>query len=114
MTAKRVVPREQAHRDVENAIDHYAREAGPEIALRFVNTLEAAYRMIGEQPGIGSPLYAHELALPGLRHRRLARFPWLVFYVERDDHIDVWRVLDAHRDIPAWLDDPEGDDRTSR
>jgi hypothetical protein len=50
--------------------------------------------------------------LPGLRHRRLARFPWLVFYVERDDHIDIWRVLDARRDIPTWLDDPDGHEPT--
>jgi toxin ParE1/3/4 len=106
MTTKRVVPRGKAHRDVEDAIDHYAREAGPDIALSFVTALEAAYRVVSEHPGIGSPRYAHELALPGLRHRRLARFPWLVFYIERDDHIDVWRVLDARRDIPAWLDDP--------
>ncbi|MDF0491083.1 type II toxin-antitoxin system RelE/ParE family toxin [Sphingobium sp. H39-3-25] len=103
MTAKAVVPRAQAHRDVEDAIDHYAREAGADIALGFVEALEAAYRWIGEHPGTGSPRYAHELDLPGLRHRSLGRFPYLVFYVERADHIDVWRVLDARRDIPEWL-----------
>lgn len=107
MTVKRVVPRAQAHRDAEQAIDHYAREAGPEVAVGFVDALEAAYRAIAEHPGIGSPRYAHELDLPGLRHRRLTPYPWLLFYVERDDHIDVWRVLDARRDIPAWLGEPE-------
>jgi toxin ParE1/3/4 len=107
MTAKRVVPREQAYRDTERAIDQYAHEAGPDIALGFVDALEAAYRTISEHPGIGSPRYAHELDLPGLHHRRLVRFPWLVFYVEGADHIDVWRVLDARSDIPAWLDDPD-------
>lgn len=112
MNAKRVIPRGQAHRDVEDAIDHYARESSPDIALGFVEALEAAYRGIAEHPGTGSPRYAHELALPGLRHRRLARFPWLVFYVERDDHVDVWRVLDARRDIPVWLDDAGENERT--
>ena len=107
MTAKRVVPRHQAHQDVAGAIDHYAPEAGSDIALGFVEALEATYRAIGKHPGIGSPRYAHELSLPGLRHRRLARFPWLVFYVERDEHVDIWRVVDARRDIPAWLDDPD-------
>jgi toxin ParE1/3/4 len=34
---------------------------------------------------------------------RVQRYPYLVFYVERDDHIDVWRVLHGQRDIPAWL-----------
>lgn len=107
MTAKAVVPRDQAHRDVEQAIDHYAREAGTDIALGFVKALEAAYRWIAEHPNAGSPRYAHELDLPDLRHRAIGRYPYLVFYVERADHIDVWRVLGARRDIPAWLAEPE-------
>jgi toxin ParE1/3/4 len=63
------------------AIDHYVREAGSDIALGFVDGLEAAYRAIAEHPGVGSSRCAHERDLPGLRHRRLARFPWLDFYV---------------------------------
>jgi toxin ParE1/3/4 len=38
MTIKRVVPRDEAHRDVESAIDHYAHEAGPDVALGFVTS----------------------------------------------------------------------------
>jgi toxin ParE1/3/4 len=30
-----------------------------------------------------------------------------VFYVEREDHIDVWRVLHAQRNIPARMQEPE-------
>ena len=107
MTAKAVVPRDQAHSDVEQAIDHYAREAGTDSALGFIEALEAAYKWIAEHPGTGSPRYAHELDLPELRHCRLGRYPYLVFYVERTDHIDVWRVLNARRDIPAWLAEPD-------
>jgi toxin ParE1/3/4 len=33
----------------------------------------------------------------------LKRHPYLVFYVERADHLDVWRVLHGMKDIPAWL-----------
>jgi toxin ParE1/3/4 len=29
-----------------------------------------------------------------------------VFYIERESHIDVWRVLHAERDIPVWMKDP--------
>ena len=107
MAVRAVVPREQAHRDVENALARYLHEAGVDTAMTFVAALEKAYAAIAERPGAGSPRCAHELDLPGLRHRKLARFPLLVFYVERDDHIDVWRVLDARRDIPAWLAAPE-------
>lgn len=114
MSARRVVPREQAGRDTDQAIDQYLREAGPETALGFVSALEAGYRLIAEHPGIGSPRYAHELDLPGLRHRRLGRYPYLIFYIVHDNHIDVWRILDARSDLPAWLaepDDSEGDAR---
>jgi len=48
-------------------------------------------------------------AIPG-RHRPshlLPRYPYLVFYVEHADHIDVWRVLHGQRDIPAWMREPE-------
>ena len=60
---------------------------------------------IGRHPQTGLPCYAHELNLPGLRMWPLKRYPYLVFYVEQDDHIDVWRVLNSHRDIPVWLRD---------
>lgn len=48
-------------------------------------------------------MYGHELELPGLRSRKMVRFPFLVFYVERDNHVDVWRMLHAQRDIASWL-----------
>lgn len=103
MSKKRVLPRQLARRDVETAVDYYIHEAGPDIALGFIGALEAAYEAIAHHPAAGSPRYAHELGLPGLRTRALRRYPFLVFYIERDDHIDVWRVLHAQRDIPAWM-----------
>jgi toxin ParE1/3/4 len=107
MTAKPVVPREQARRDIDDAVDHYAREAGERVVLGFIDALERAFSSIANRPATGAPRYAHELNLPGLRSRRLKRYPYLIFYVERDDHIDVWRVLHAKRDIPAWMLDLE-------
>lgn len=106
----RVVLRERARRDVEAAVDWYRDEADQATALRFVYALEAALAQVGQFPGSGSARYSVELSLPALRCWRLERFPYMVFYIERDDHIDVWRVLHGHRDIPAWmrsLDDPE-------
>ena len=73
------------------------------MAHGFVDALEQAYSRISRHPGTGSPRYARELNLPGLRFWQLTRYPYLVFYVERSDHIDVWRVLHAQRDIPAWM-----------
>ncbi len=103
MKPKPVVPRELANRDVEEAIEHYLREDAAPAAMGFIEALEQAYVHIGRHPGTGSPRYAHELDLPGLRSWQLTSYPHLVFYVERSDHIDVWRVLHGQRDIPAWL-----------
>ena len=103
MKSKPVVPRSLANRDVEEAIEHYLGEKAAPAALGFVESLQEAYAHIGRHPASGSPRYAHELDLPDLRFWPLKRYPYLVFYVERGDHIDVWRVLHGQRDIPAWL-----------
>jgi toxin ParE1/3/4 len=100
---KPVFPSALARRDVEDAVDHYAREAGEDVALRFVAALRNSYRLIALRPATGSPRFAHELDLPGLRHRRLGCFPYLAFYMEQPDRIDIWRVLHAQRDIPGWM-----------
>lgn len=107
MSGKPVVPRAQAGRDIEDAIDRYLAEAGGKAALGFIDALERAWQHISRHPATGSPRHAHELDLPGLRFWQLKRYPYLVFYVERDDHVDVWRVLHGERDIPAWMWDPE-------
>lgn len=101
----RVVLRQRASRDVEAAIDWYRDEAGEDTALKFVDALEAALGHVGKYPSSGSARYSVELGIPALRCWQLNRFPYLVFYVERDEHIDVWRVLHGHRDIPAWMRD---------
>lgn len=103
MTSKPVVLREIARRDVDDAIDFYLAEAGEAVALRFIDAVQGAILAIGRQPAVGSPRYAHELDLRGLRGRLLRGFPYVVFYVERDRDVDVWRVLHAKRDMAAWL-----------
>jgi len=105
--AKTVVPREQANRDVDEIIAYYMGESAAHAALGFIDALEQAYTHIGCHPGTGSPRYAHELNLPGLRTWLLTAYPYLVFYVERPDHVDVWRVLHEQRDIPAWMRDAD-------
>ena len=102
---QRVVPRAFANRDVEEAIDHYLVEASAKLAMGFVDELEKAYGHIARHPALGSPRYAHQLGLADMRFWSLGRYPCLVFYVEREEHIDVWRVLHEQRDIPAWMNE---------
>jgi toxin ParE1/3/4 len=106
VSGKPVLLRDLARRDVEAAVDYYVRIAGPDVALSFIDALQSAYRAIGDRPALGSPRYAQELVLPGLRSLAVKGFPYLVFYIERDDHIDIWRVLHGRRDIPSRMQEP--------
>lgn len=103
MNAKPVIPRALAAQDVAEALDHYLVTANTQAALGFVAALETAYAHISTHPATGAPRYAHALNLPGLRFWPLTRYPYLVFYVEQADHIDVWRVLHGKRDLPVSL-----------
>lgn len=100
---KAITLRDAAIRDVDEAAIYYTDEAGWETGERFVAAVESVYRSIAEYPGLGARRYEESLGLEGLRARRLDRFPYLVFYIEQPDRIDIWRVLHAQRDIPATL-----------
>ena len=102
-SAQSIVLRARAHDDIDAAIDHYLRES-VEAALGFLGSLERAFQQIRLAPGAGSPKYAHALEIPDLRFRVCVRYPYLVFYVEQANCVDVWRVLQAQRDIPAHLE----------
>jgi toxin ParE1/3/4 len=108
MKPKPVVPRELANRDIQAAIDHYLGEAAEDAALGFVTALEAAFSHISAHPSSGATRYAHELELEGVRSWPLRGYPFLLFYIERADHIDLWRVLHGHRDLPEQIR-PGGD-----
>jgi toxin ParE1/3/4 len=104
MAAKAVVARPRARLDVEEAIDYLLCEAGDGVALAFADALQSTYDLIAAFPDSGSNRYAHELALPGLRTRKLTGYPYLVFYLEHRDYVEVWRVLHAQRDIPRRME----------
>ena len=100
MSGKPVIPRERANRDVDDAIAYYPKEHAGQAAPGFV-------AFLSRHPGAGASRYAYELDIPGLRSWPLRRFPYLIFYMEQADHIDVWRVLHGRRDIPASMREPE-------
>jgi toxin ParE1/3/4 len=93
-----------ADSDIENAISHYVVEAA-HVVDRFIDSLERAVAHIEKHPGTGSPRYAHELNIPQLRFWQLTSFPYALFYVEHDNHLDIVRLVHMSRDIPASLRD---------
>ena len=96
---KPVIHSAVAAHDVRNAADYYANEADTELAADFIDAIEHAVQNISLWPGIGSPRFSELLSIPDLRTLSLNRFPYIIFYIEFPEHIIVWRVLHAQRDI---------------
>ena len=104
-TGKPVVLRPPAERDIDVAFRNYRREGGGPLAATWAEAIESALRQVTAHLASGSPRYAAQLKLAGLRFWPVKRFPYLIFYIEQADHVDVWRVLHGARDLPAWLRD---------
>lgn len=94
--------RQQADRDIGEALGHYL-GVSASTANGFVSAVERALTHIQRAPDTGSPRWAHELNIPGLRSWPCGRYPYIVFYMPLRDRIEIWRVLHDRRDIPAWL-----------
>ena len=105
MPVRSVRLRERAAADIDQVVDYYLAGADTEVALRFVDAIERAIGQISRSPQSGSLRFSYELEIPGLRVRPLTRFPYLVFYVVRDEVVDVWRILHTRRDIPSAMGD---------
>ena len=69
MTAKPVIPRERAVRDVEEILDYYLAEGSELAATGFIDALERAYAHIGEHPATGAratpPSWTFRICAPG-------------------------------------------------
>ncbi len=89
--------------DIDSAISYYRENAGDDIADDFVDELERSVSLLVRHPRTGSLRFAYELEIPELRSWPLPNFPYLIFYLPSDDHLDIWRVMHARRDIPAFL-----------
>ena len=95
---KRVIPRPQAERDLDTALSHYAKE-NPTVARDFLGEVNGAYDRIHEMPGLGSPHFSCAVKIDNLRAYSLYDFPYIIFYFERENYIDVVRILHSSRDV---------------
>ena len=97
--------RPQAEADLIERTRYYRSEAGQETAERFFDTAVGALQTIENTPGIGSVRLGEMCGVPGLRSFRITGFPCGWFYFERDDHVDVVRLLSYAQDLPNLLAD---------
>ena len=100
---KLAIWRELAERDAAEAAYWYATQGGLVLGERFLAALETGIGHVSRHPASGSLRHAAALKLEGLRFWPVNGFPYLIFYIEHETQVDVWRVLHAQRDVPAWM-----------
>ena len=91
--------RPAAENDLTELTRWYAEQGGTALAARLFDSARAALAPIQRMPGLGSPPRAESVGVAGLRHWGVEGFPVRWFYLERDDHLDVLRLLGDRQDI---------------
>ncbi|MFO1210431.1 MAG: type II toxin-antitoxin system RelE/ParE family toxin [Amaricoccus sp.] len=103
MTPKPLRLRPAARADSRRIAAYYAAEAGEPVAQSFLAALQRAFDHLRAYPASGSLRFEPDTGLPGLRVWPVRRFPHLLLYFDRADHVDVARILHGSRDIPKLL-----------
>lgn len=103
MTGKPVIPTRLAKQNVEDEVTHcLVDEGSDQAALGFIAEIEQAYERLAKHLNIGSALCLR-VGHTGPAVVAAGSLPTPDFYIERETHVEVWRVLNGKRDIPAWL-----------
>lgn len=87
----------------------YRAEGGDLLGERFFDAAVVALAALARMPGAGSPNIGEICGVPGLRVRRVVRFPCGWFYFIADDHVDVVRLLADAQDLPTILANAENE-----
>ena len=94
-----------ADRDLFEQAAYYHWQGSPETADRWVDQVQATFRFLAQNPGIGTPW-------PTRRHRRLAGLrtwpvdgfdQFIIFYRRVERGIEILRVLSGTRDLGRLL-----------
>jgi toxin ParE1/3/4 len=86
-------------------VDWYRDHAGPEVAERFVDAVEATLKELAQVPGLGRPRFKDWPELAGIRSWRV-RKPYhrhLIFYQSDAKTLLAVRVVHGARDLPRRL-----------
>ena len=102
---KRAVLRPLAERDLIDATRWYIGQGRLALGAKAFDAARAALERIKRMPGLCSPWLGKECGLPGLRQWGVGGFPMSWFYFERDDRLDVVRLLGDRQDIATILAD---------
>jgi toxin ParE1/3/4 len=102
--AKKIIITPKASQDLDDCFAYISQD-NPEIALRFFDSTRITIAQIARMPGIGSIFATNNNRLQGLRKWSVKDFrKYLIFYIDRDDVVEIVRILYATRDISSILD----------
>ncbi|MEM9805645.1 MAG: type II toxin-antitoxin system RelE/ParE family toxin [Cyanobacteria bacterium P01_D01_bin.56] len=104
--AKRILFRPKASQDID---EHYKFIDGnnPDAALAFFDAVRETVAQIARMPGIGSLYPVNQPSLQGIRKWAVKRYKkYLIFYFEREDAVEIVRILYASQDISSIFDQP--------
>jgi plasmid stabilization system protein ParE len=91
--------------DLLKQVDWYREHATPEIAERFVDTVQTTLHQLTHTPGMGRPRFADWPELKGIRSFRVQR-PFnrsIVFYRHDAETLFAERLIHGTRDLPGRL-----------
>jgi toxin ParE1/3/4 len=94
---KEVVLTPSAQAELDGATEWYEVRAGG-IGLKFVSCVDEALQQIGNSPSV-FPRWEHDQRF---RKFVLQRFPYIVFYREFDDRVEVIAVAHGAREPGYW------------
>jgi toxin ParE1/3/4 len=86
-----------AQRDLLEILEFIARD-NPVAALEQIESIEEKCQVLADRPDMGFP---RDELLPGLRVWPVGRY--LIFFRQKNEDIEVVRVLHSARDIPKLL-----------
>jgi toxin ParE1/3/4 len=101
---KKIVITPKASQDLDDCFAYISQD-NSEIALQFFDSARLTIAQIARMPGIGSIFANNNSRLQGLRKWSVKDFrKYLIFYIDRDEVVEIVRILYATRDINSILD----------
>ncbi|WP_282848230.1 type II toxin-antitoxin system RelE/ParE family toxin [Microbacterium oxydans] len=105
MTPGHLVTSRRADEDIDGAVTRYLGDAGPKVALEFIDDLQHAMGRITAYPSLESARFELVTEIPDIRAFPLRSHPYLLIYTDDPDAVRLHRVLHTRRDIAAVLRD---------
>lgn len=103
--AKTLIYHRKVEQDFEQAIDFYTKKSKA-LGNKFYHELVKAYGHISVHPAIDLNCFSYELNILNLKTWELRDFPYIIFYIEKADHIHIYHVLHNSQQISLWMFEP--------